>query len=95
MKYGTVLHVALQNHDFRLSYKMAKNMLKIKDFSPVKEFNRTDSEGNTPLHLVMRYFNNDVHYAKKICLFLLQNGANLKLPNKNELTPLNHALYYV
>ena len=46
-------------------------MLKVKDFTPLKEFNRTDHEGNTPLHLVMRYFNNDVHYAKKMCLFLL------------------------
>lgn len=89
------LHVALQNQDFRLALKMARVMVKINDFQPSKDFNRTDCEGNTPLHLVMRYFNNDVNFAQKICLFLLQNGANLKVLNKNELTPLNQALYYV
>ena len=95
MKYGTALHVGLHNHDFRLAYRIAKCMTKVKDFCPQKEFNRVDSDGNAPLHLVMRYFNQDVYYAKKMCLFLLQNGANINLRNKNDLTPLNQALYYV
>ena len=69
--------------------------MRTKDFDPVKEFNRADQDGNTPLHLVMRFFNNDQQYAKKMCVFLLQNGANLKLLNKNQLSPLNQALYYV
>lgn len=71
MKYGTALHVCLYNHDFILAYKIAKSLLKVKDFDSVKDFNRTDSEGNTPLHLVMRFFNNDHQYAKKLCVFLL------------------------
>lgn len=71
MKYGTALHVSLCNHDFRLSYKIAKSLVKIKDFDPVKDFNRADYDGNTPLHLVMRFFNNDQQYAKKMCVFLV------------------------
>ena len=95
MKYGTAIHVSLHNNDFRLSYKIVKNLIKVKDFDPVKDFNRTDSDGNTPLHLVMRFFNNDQQYAKKMCIFLMHNGANLKIQNKNKLTPLQMSLYYV
>lgn len=95
MKYGTALHVSLSNHDFRLTYRIAKTLVRIKDFDICKDFNRTDQEGNTPLHLVMRFFNIDQRYARKLCVFLLQNGANLKMRNKMLLTPLNYAIYYL
>jgi len=95
MKYGTALHVALSSQDFRIAYKIVKQLKQVKDFDAVKDLNRVDNEGNTPLHLVMRYFNSDQQNAKKLSLFLLQNGADLQIKNKNQLSPLQQALYYV
>lgn len=94
MKYGTPLHVAIANHEYKLAIKMLRMLKNGKDFSNLQDVNRTDEEGNTSLHLVMRFFNTDSESSSKIAKSLIRRGANLKALNNNQLTPLHVALYY-
>ena len=83
MKYGTAVHVALHNHDFRLAYKIAKSLLKTKDFDPVKDFNRADADGNTPLHLACRHCH--VNIAKEL-LPCMVTVPSLAVPSGHRLS---------
>lgn len=41
------------------------------------DVNRIDSDGNTPLHLVMKNFNQDPEKFRKIGTILIKLGADL------------------
>ena len=41
------------------------------------DVNRIDSDGNTPLHLVMKNFNQNAEKFRKIASLLIKLGANL------------------
>jgi len=60
MKYGTPLHVALSNEDFKNSLRIIRQLKKAKNFTPEQDLNKFDEEGNTPLHIVMKNFNADI-----------------------------------
>lgn len=88
LKYGTALHVALNNQDFRTAFKIMKQICVDNEMNKQKEFNKLDQEENTALHYIMRYFNEDVDLASKLAFFLLQNGADITIKNKNGYTCL-------
>lgn len=94
MKYGTPLHVAVANHEFKIAVKIIRMLKNIKDFNNFQEINRPDEEGNTAMHLVMRNFNVDPENLSKIASSLIKKGSNLKALNCNQLTPMHVALYY-
>lgn len=73
MKYGTPLHVAIANHEFKTALKLLRMLKNIKDFN----LNKLDEEGNTSLHLLMRNFNVDFDLASKIAINLIKKGATL------------------
>ena len=77
MKYGTSLHVALSNHEFKTSYKLLKMLRNVRDFNPIQDLNKIDDEGNNPLHITMRIFNKEQVLCSKIALFLIKRGVNL------------------
>lgn len=94
MKYGTSLHVALNNHEFKTSYRLLKMLKEVRDFKPQQDLNKLDDEGNNPLHITLRNFNKEKNLSSKISLFLIKRGVNLQFKNKKKLTPLLLALYY-
>lgn len=93
MKYGTPLHVALSNEDFKSSLKILRMLKKAKNFAAEQDLNKFDEEGNTPLHIVMRNFNADIHKSRKIATKLIKMGASLVFKNKLQNNPLNQALF--
>ena len=58
-----------------------KNAIKIIKKCP-SELNRIDGDGNTPLHLVMKNFNQEPEKYRKIANLLLKLGASLTFQNK-------------
>jgi len=78
MKYGSPLHVALHNEDFKNALKILKRMKKTDTYHPCKDLNRIDEDGNTPLHLVMKSFNFDVGISIKIASDIIRAGASLE-----------------
>ena len=82
MRYGTPLHVALSNEDFKNSLKIIRLLKKIKNFTPEQDLNKFDEEGNTPLHIVMKNFNVDIQKSRKIAMTLIKMGASLIFKNK-------------
>ena len=91
MKYGSPLHVALSNKDFKNAYKILKMLKATKSTAFLT---RLDEEDNTVLHIVMRNFNSDIANSRKLTSSLLQLGGSLKDKNKLMLTPLSQALLY-
>ena len=60
MKYGTPLHVVLANHDFGIAMKVVRLMRNYKEVSEtIAQINKTDEDGNTSLHVLMRNFSAD------------------------------------
>ena len=72
MKFGTPLHVALDNKDFKNASKILKTLKKSNGF-----LSRLDDDENTVLHVVMRNFNLDIANSRKIASSLLMLGASL------------------
>ena len=94
MKYGTPLHVAVANHEFKLALKILRMTKDLKDYGNFHEINRQDEEGNTVLHLVMRNFNVEPLTTAKLASSLIKKGCSLKALNGNQLTPMHVGLYY-
>ena len=94
MKYGTVLHVCIANHDFSMALKLLKKLKALKDIDHKTEINKVDEEKNTSMHMLMRHFNVDPDSASKVAVALIKRGSNLKANNVHKLTPLHVALYY-
>jgi ankyrin repeat protein len=94
MKYGTAIHVALANEEFKTAVRLLRMMKNAKDIDYRHDLNKIDEEGNTPLHIVMKVFNVDPIMARKISVSLIKKGVELKIKNKNSHTPLQVALYY-
>ena len=94
MKYGTPLHVALQNEDFKNALKIIKILKANKKQLSQHDINRHDEDGNTPLHLVMRNFQMDISKSIKIARELIKLGARLDLTNKLLFSPLNYACFF-
>ena len=91
-KYGTALHVALTNQELRIAWSLLRRMTRSPDFRGVRDLNRADPDGNTPLHLIMRCFDTEDASAKKICKSLLQNGADTRSHNRQGNTALQAGL---
>lgn len=91
MKYGSPLHVALSNKDFKNAYIILKML---KETKSIAFLTRLDEEENTVLHIVMRNFNSDIENSRKLTSSLLQLGGSLKDKNKLMLTPLSQALFF-
>lgn len=73
-KYGTPLHMALIQFEHKNALRILKRMK--------GDVNRIDSDGNTPLHLVMKNFNQDPEKFRKIASILIKLGADLGFQNK-------------
>lgn len=71
----TPLHYAVQNHDLNLTAALLKHKCII----------RSDSEGNTPLHIACT---NPQKKDLKIIELLIHNGADINKRNKSLYTPL-------
>ena len=94
MKYGTPLHVAVANQEFKTAINIMKLQKQQKDFNFAQEINKLDEEGNTTMHFIMKNFNSDPESSSKIARSLIKKGINLKYKNKIQMTPLHVALYY-
>ena len=95
MKYGTPIHVALTIGEYKTTLKLLKILRNQHEsnFSP-SDINKTDEDGNTVLHILMRNFNVDPEISSKIARYYLRKGANLTALNSVFLTPLHVGLYY-
>ena len=71
MKYGTPLHLALHNKDFKNAIKILKKLRKSESFSGLLDLNKLDEDGNNPFHVLMRIFNDDVESSRKLAYALL------------------------
>lgn len=71
MKYGTPLHIALFNKDFKTALKILKKLKKSENFNAMLDINKVDEDDNNPLHILMRIFNEDVENCRKIAFVLL------------------------
>ena len=81
MKFGTALHVAINNEDFPKAMRVLKKLISSNDFNGHLDLNKTDEDGNSPLHLAMKKFNSNVSVAIKLTKMLIKNGASLNLKN--------------
>lgn len=88
MKYGNPLHIALHNKDFKSAVKILKKLKKSEFFNPDLDLNKVDEDGNNPLHILMRIFNDDVENSRKLANALLQMGCSIQTRNKHSNTPL-------
>jgi hypothetical protein len=91
MKFGTPLHVAIANKDFKNGCKILKMF---KSSNSTSFLTRVDEDDNTVMHMVMKNFNTDIAASRKIASTLLAMGASLKDRNRIQMTPLAHAMFY-
>ena len=56
MKYGSAIHVALSNEEFKISIRLLRMMKGVKDIDYHQDLNKIDEEGNTPMHILMKVF---------------------------------------
>ena len=76
---GSPLHIAVVNHKVDIVEKMIKLGANI---------NKTDNEGNTPLHQLMSIYTKNKEISLKLLKTLIINGANPNSLNFQELSPL-------
>lgn len=81
MKYGSALHVAIANHEFKFALKIQRMFKSLKDFNPAQDINRLDEDGNSPMHILFRNFNTDPELCGKLAISLIKKGANLQILN--------------
>lgn len=60
----------------------------------IQDLNKHDEEGNTPLHLVLKNFHQDISKSIKIAIELIKLGARLDIQNKLMFSPLNYACFF-
>ena len=98
---NTLLHLAAW-HDtpfFSFKEETMRSVCKLPSIETMKlilhagcDVNAVNTEGNTPLHLAVKYKPaepEDVEILREMLLLLLDIGADPKLANKNGQTPLN------
>ena len=56
MKYGSAIHVSLQNEEFKTSIRLLRMMKQGKDIDYEQDLNKIDEDGNTPMHILMKVF---------------------------------------
>jgi ankyrin repeat protein len=54
--------------------------------------NRKDSDGNTPVHLIMNIFSKNPERCKHILNVLIFNGANINDRNSDHWAPIHSAI---
>eukprot|EP01083_Nonionella_stella_P268442 907471_1 len=79
-KNDTVLHVAIQNKQYKILQHLLENGASVNSQNP--------TNGNTALHLCVQL--NDIKSVK----LLLKYGANAYIENQSKLTPVNIAQQY-
>ena len=89
MKYGSAIHVAIANHEFKFALRILRMFKNVKDFNPAQDLNRLDEDGNSPLHILFRNFNADPELNRKIAISLIKKGARVNILNQSLLTPLH------
>ena len=95
---NTLLHLAAW-HETPIKEDNVRSVCKLPCVETMKlilhagcDVNAVNTEGNTPLHLAVRYKPaepEDVEILREMLLLLLDIGADPKLANKNGQTPLN------
>ena len=68
------IHIALCNKDF-------KSALRILSIIDNRAINLQDQDGNTPFHLLMRYFGADPYLCQQIAVALLKRRGDLRIRN--------------
>jgi hypothetical protein len=66
-RFGSPLHVALNNLDYKNAIIILNSIIKNKK-TYIEAFNYQDEEGNTPLHIIMKNFNIESEKSQKISL---------------------------
>ena len=95
---NTLLHLAAW-HETTIKDDNVRSVFKLPCVETMKlilhaggDVNAVNTEGNTPLHLAVKYKSaepEDVEILREMLLLLLDIGADPKLENKNGQTPLN------
>jgi ankyrin repeat protein len=75
MKYGFPLHLAIKNHEFKITLKILKPKY-------VVNINARDEEGNNALHYLLNHFCYDPKQTSKIGNILLKKGIDPNVLNK-------------
>ncbi|CDW76991.1 leucine rich repeat family protein [Stylonychia lemnae] len=81
--YGSPMHLAV----VKLEVWIVKELIKKK-----ANVNRTDNEGNTPLHLLMNVFSKSPQKCGSIAELLVLNGAKVNIKNNDNYAPLHSAV---
>ena len=63
-KYGTALHVALDNKDNELAKKIIRKLKTLPDYNAHQDLTKLDEDGNEPLHIVMKNFNDNIKSSR-------------------------------
>ena len=93
MKYGTPLHAALVSEEYKIAYKILRLQKRIPDFDFKAEFAKVDEDGNTCLHIIMKYFGSNVEMSSKLARSLMKRNIDITARNKHQMTPLHMAFY--
>lgn len=63
-KYGTALHVALDNKDNELAKKIIRKLKLLPGYHAQMDLTKLDEDGNEPLHIVMKNFNDNIKTSR-------------------------------
>lgn len=101
LRFGTPIHVALSNQDFKSAMRILNMTHRItvsSSSSPedaiAHELDKPDEDGNTAMHVLMQYFGADAEKAQKIATRMLKHGASLTVENRQGMTPLHLAFFF-
>ena len=81
--FGSPLHLAI----VRLKLQIIEALVEKK-----ANLNRKDSDGNTPVHLIMNIFSKNPERCKHILNVLIFNGANINDRNSDHWAPIHSAI---
>ena len=80
-KHGSILHLAL----LKRMPTLLVQMLKFGDM----DLDILDNNGNTVLHLIVKYYNKDAEFYENMLIMILKHGANPNILNRERFAPLH------
>ena len=81
--FGSPMHLAI----VRLKISIIQNLI-----DKQADLNKQDSDGNTPLHLIMNIFSKNPEKCKHVLELLYFNGADVNCLNSDRWSPLHTAV---